>query len=168
MTTEPEQPPFYPPKGWGKIDGKDPFVNERAERAEAEVAALEAALTALRAIANESNAVCACGCSPADHENLGEDGESCGHDDHECYRTSATALAELTALRQQQAQPKLIIAAPDLLDACEQMLKVFTDLDTALRRATEQKAELVHVGDLYKLTKCYVPLLRGVVAKAKD
>ena len=49
----------------------------------------------------EALAVCACGCPVADHEGYEEDGEDCGRDGHDCYRTSQSALAELTTLRAQ-------------------------------------------------------------------
>ena len=51
-----------------------------ARRARASDAALRAALA-------ETTGVFLCGCPPEDHESYGEDGESCGHDDHECIRT---------------------------------------------------------------------------------
>lgn len=69
-----------------------------------QVASLDAACASLREIANESNAVCACGCPRADHENYGEDGEACEREDHHCYRTSRGAQADLLALRGQIEQ----------------------------------------------------------------
>src|ERR1017187_5478536 len=44
-------------------------------------------IAALRAALAETTGVFLCGCPPEDHESYGEDGESCGHDDHECIRT---------------------------------------------------------------------------------
>lgn len=67
---------------------------------------LVADLTRLRSVCEESNAVCMCGCPPSAHESLGEDGESCGHDDHQCVRTSRTVLAELVRLRAAQQASK--------------------------------------------------------------
>lgn len=36
-------------------------------------------------------AVCICGCPPEDHEDGGEDGEQCAHEDHECLRVCVAA-----------------------------------------------------------------------------
>jgi hypothetical protein len=60
----------------------------------------------VREVLFESNAVCACGCPDADHENY-DDGESCEHDDHECVRTSKAVLAMLAKLR---AERKILAA----------------------------------------------------------
>jgi hypothetical protein len=60
------------------------------------VKAIEDAGEDLRA----DRAVCLCGCPPDVHENYGEDGESCGNDDHDCIRVSvgvAQAFARVRA-----------------------------------------------------------------------
>ena len=41
----------------------------------------------------ECNAVCLCGCPDAEHESYGEDGESCGDEEHECVRVAPAVLA---------------------------------------------------------------------------
>lgn len=46
----------------------------------------------LTALLRECNAVCLCGCPESEHESYGEDGESCGHDDHECIRVAPAVL----------------------------------------------------------------------------
>ena len=43
------------------------------------------------------NAVCLCGCG--EHENLGEDGESCGDDAHFCLRVAPSVLSYVNGLR---------------------------------------------------------------------
>ena len=43
--------------------------------------------------------VCLCGCPIADHENVDEGAESCGNDDHECFRVYPAVLQIVTALR---------------------------------------------------------------------
>lgn len=61
--------------------------------------ALDAAAVERQALGQDCASECACGCPVADHDNYGEDGEQCDHQEHECYRTSKVALAELTKLR---------------------------------------------------------------------
>ena len=53
----------------------------------------------LEALLRECNAVCLCGCPDEEHESYGEDGESCGHDDHECIRVAPAVLAYVNKLR---------------------------------------------------------------------
>lgn len=67
------------------------------------LAAAEAEVKRLTERVEEDNAVCLCGCPPDAHESLGEDGESCGHDDHECLRV-APAVATLFASLRARAQ----------------------------------------------------------------
>jgi len=67
----------------------------------------------LESLLRECNAVCLCGCPESEHESYGEDGESCGHDDHECIRVAPAVLeivqryrvALSDALRAQPAPP---------------------------------------------------------------
>lgn len=59
---------------------------------------LVAEVEQLTVIANESNAVCACLCPVNEHENYGEEGESCENPNHECVRTSH-AVANILAAR---------------------------------------------------------------------
>lgn len=61
------------------------IASEPAPPAGAEVARLTDLL-------RECNAVCLCGCPESEHESYGEDGESCGHDDHECLRVAPAVL----------------------------------------------------------------------------
>lgn len=69
----------------GCIDCNGKGTIEPAPPAGAEVAHLTAFL-------RECNAVCLCGCPESEHESYGEDGESCGHDDHECIRVAPAVL----------------------------------------------------------------------------
>ena len=62
--------------------------------------ALECALQRIR----EDNAACICGCPLSEHENLGEDGEQCEHEDHECLRVSAAALQIVTRYHKRIAE----------------------------------------------------------------
>jgi len=48
----------------------------------------------------EDNAVCICGC--ADHESLGEDGEQCDHEDHECVRVAPAVRDMFAAMRRER------------------------------------------------------------------
>ena len=45
------------------------------------------------------NAVCICGCPHEQHESLGEDGEQCEHEDHECIRVCPAARDLFVAAR---------------------------------------------------------------------
>lgn len=62
-------------------------------------AAHRAEVERLTGLLEECNAVCLCGCPAGEHESYGEDGESCGHDDHECIRVAPAVLAHVEALR---------------------------------------------------------------------
>jgi hypothetical protein len=56
---------------------------------------------------------CTCGCPMEDHENYGEDGYSCEHDDHEClscYPAVAKMLADLRASNRLAASTARAIA----------------------------------------------------------
>ena len=59
-------------------------LRARCEGAERKLAAAEAEL-------REERAVCVCGCPPYEHESYGEDGESCGSEDHDCLLVSLSA-----------------------------------------------------------------------------
>ena len=68
-------------------------------------------------VCRESNAVCVCGCEPKDHESLGEDGECCGHEDHECIRTSRSVAKIVADLR---ARVTELTKCPASASACDQ------------------------------------------------
>ena len=53
----------------------------------------------LKQVCVSSNAACSCGCPPSEHENLGEDGEQCERDDHQCVPTSVAVAGMLNDLR---------------------------------------------------------------------
>lgn len=59
----------------------------------------------LESLLRECNAVCLCGCPDSEHESYGEDGESCGHDDHECIRVAPAVLAYVERLRSTPPPP---------------------------------------------------------------
>jgi hypothetical protein len=63
-----------------------------------------AELAALRQQAAEDRAVCLCGCPEAEHESRMDDGETCGHDDHECIRVPPAVLVIVQQLRQRLAE----------------------------------------------------------------
>ena len=78
--------------------------NERlrpATAAEAPVGRSRSALlrrvAELEEMVRVDNAVCLCGCG--EHENLGEDGESCGDDAHFCLRVAPSVLSYVNGLR---------------------------------------------------------------------
>lgn len=110
----------------------------RAQLSRSETASAEN--TRLRAVLAESAAVCACGCSDVDHESYGEDGESCGHDDHECYRTSPAASSALSTLRAQLAQQAQQIAA--LVE------KLKTTIEWCEISGREAKVDLKHLHEI--------------------
>lgn len=90
----------------GCIDCNGKGTIEPAPPAGAEVARLTALL-------RECNAVCLCGCPDSEHESYGEDGESCGHDDHECIRVAPAVLAYVNKLRSARALPPEVEAAAE-------------------------------------------------------
>ena len=47
----------------------------------------------------DERVVCLCGCPDAEHESRLDDGESCGHDDHDCIRVCPAALDVAQRLR---------------------------------------------------------------------
>lgn len=53
----------------------------------------------LLATFEEDRAVCICGCPAEEHEDYGEDGESCGNGMHECIRVAPAVLEIVRALR---------------------------------------------------------------------
>lgn len=56
----------------------------------------------LKAMVADDRRFCLCGCPVEEHENYGEDGESCGDGDHVCLRVPAAvaaAFAEYERLR---------------------------------------------------------------------
>jgi hypothetical protein len=71
----------------------------------------------------EDNAFCLCGCPISDHENYGEDGESCGDGDHECIRTCA-AIAGLFAenARKLQEHEELKKALKECVNIIEHLM----------------------------------------------
>lgn len=62
------------------------------------VVELHAEVSRLTIELKEANAVCVCGCPEAAHENYGEDGEACEHEDHQCVRTNRAVLTIIAGL----------------------------------------------------------------------
>jgi hypothetical protein len=60
----------------------------------------------LQARIDKDNAVCLCGCPASEHEDYGEDGESCSDETHDCIRV-AVGVARLFRLERDEAQRKL-------------------------------------------------------------
>jgi hypothetical protein len=80
-------------------------MDEVADMAEQDKAALDGMRKerdALREELNEDRAVCICGCAAEDHESLGEDGEQCEHEDHQCLRVCAGAADIVRDLRRER------------------------------------------------------------------
>lgn len=69
------------------------------ERAEAWRVEIAKENVKLRKVAEESNAVCVCGCSTEEHENYGEGGMGCGDPYHECIPTCHAVLCIIAKLR---------------------------------------------------------------------
>lgn len=72
-------------------------------------AAHRAEVARLTGLLEECNAVCLCGCPAGEHESYGEDGESCGKDDHECLRVAPAVSAAMEKERaaRREAEEKL-------------------------------------------------------------
>jgi hypothetical protein len=84
---------------------------DRARHAELECDALTAKVLDLEARVAEDNEVCLCGC--ADHEQYGEDGESCGSEGHECLRVCPAVAALFAEMRDRlTAKARGLEAAP--------------------------------------------------------
>ena len=92
-----------------KIDDLRDEVSAQTARAEE----AEASLAEREALLHECNAVCLCGCPESEHESYGEDGESCGHDDHECLRVPRSVLAYVETLRRAPVRDEVREAAED-------------------------------------------------------
>ena len=56
----------------------------------------------LKAELAEDRRFCLCGCAIEDHENYGEDGESCGDGDHVCLRTCAAVVSLFKDVEEKQ------------------------------------------------------------------
>ena len=93
-----------------KIDDLRDEVSAQTARAEE----AEASLAEREALLHECNAVCLCGCPESEHESYGEDGESCGHDDHECLRVPRSVLAYVETLRRAPVRDEVREAAERL------------------------------------------------------
>ena len=70
---------------------------------ERQVITLTAERDALTTVCHESNEVCLCGCPLSEHENYGEDGESCADETHQCVRTSKAVRMIVTRAEQRLA-----------------------------------------------------------------
>ncbi len=75
-----------------------PVIARALETAEAELAA--------------ERAVCLCGCPATEHENYGEDGEQCKHEDHVCLRVVRGVLEVVQEERQRHVE--MVVAARNL------------------------------------------------------
>ena len=92
---------------WDKIERERDALQAKldalaaAPAAEAPVGRSRSALlrrvAELEEMVRVDNAVCLCGCG--EHENLGEDGESCGDDAHFCLRVAPSVLSYVNGLR---------------------------------------------------------------------
>lgn len=145
-----------PDGGWEAAHERQ---RERAEKAEARVRELEAwqlaiaeplgyvnrpegqggfrvadAATILDELKSD-RAVCLCGCPDADHENYGEDGESCDVEGHECVRVCAAAGEIVARLRRAQ-----------------EAMAGTTQADLAFMRIRELEQTSKEVGSLFELT----------------
>ena len=86
----------------------------------------------LTALLHECNAVCLCGCPESEHESYGEDGESCGHDDHECLRVPRSVLAYVETLRRAPVRD-------EVREAAEALLEDYDGVEDQLPRETADK-----------------------------
>ncbi len=80
----------------------------------------------LKAELAEDRRFCLCGCAIEDHENYGEDGESCGDGDHVCLRACAAvaseyrrALEESERLEERVSDLECVSGLKEVLEGCE-------------------------------------------------
>ena len=111
-----------------KIDDLRDEVSAQTARAEE----AEASLAEREALLHECNAVCLCGCPESEHESYGEDGESCGHDDHECLRVPRSVLAYVETLRRAPVRD-------EVREAAEALLEDYDGVEDQLPRETADK-----------------------------
>jgi hypothetical protein len=87
----------------------------------------------------EDNAVCVCGCSNSEHENVSEEGESCEHDDHECIRTCEGVVQIVTGLRKELIRALQIVADGC---SCSATMSSFPPYKCSACRARDRLKEL--------------------------
>ena len=107
-------------------------AESRLSRATTALRGAEASLAEREALLHECNAVCLCGCPESEHESYGEDGESCGHDDHECLRVPKSVLAYVETLRRTPARD-------EVREAAEALLEDYDGVEDQLPRETADK-----------------------------
>src|ERR1017187_9603380 len=104
-------------------------------------------IAALRAALAETTGVFLCGCPPEDHESYGEDGESCGHDDHECIRTcraiqtlyTRRSAALKKAEEERDAQTRRAdVTLAKMCDARDAVVARATAAEAKLKKAEEE------------------------------
>ena len=87
--------------------------NTRDEMVGIETARLRELLDALEqaeVLLQQACSVCACGCPESEHENYGEDGEACEHEQHQCVRTSRSVRTMLGQAEQQNTELRAELA----------------------------------------------------------
>lgn len=72
----------------------------------AEADRLRLALETANARIAGDNAVCLCGCPASEHEDNGEDGEQCEHEDHECLRVAPAVLEIVGRVRRERDEAR--------------------------------------------------------------
>ena len=126
------------PGGW--IEGLRVTVKEQAE----EIERLTKTNDLLDRSLDSWTEVCVCGCPISEHENYGEEGESCEHEDHQCLRT-CPGIAEM------------FVVERTARESAEARVRA---LEGALRRIEDHRG-LAPWGDAGKLADIAARALRG-------
>jgi hypothetical protein len=121
---------------------------------------------ALRRIKDE-NSVCICGCPNEDHENYGEEGEACEHEDHECIRVCHAAAQIADGYRKQIAE--LEAASRDELDITAMWMQRAETAEAKVKELDARNVALVNLqaeplaAAWSKYTRCFGEPPHGTV-----
>lgn len=77
-------------------------MKQELDEARARLSEVAAEKEQLKGALDEYASVCVCGCANGDHENYGEDGWCCEHDDHQCIHTSKAVYSIVATLKADQ------------------------------------------------------------------
>lgn len=107
----------------------------------------------------QERAVCLCGCEPSNHENYGEDGESCEDESHECLRVAPAVLGAVNRLRAENAELARLRPLAEAGERMQEALESLTVRAESFAESAYQWPEESRPKDIW--------LLRNSIAAAK-